>query len=277
MHNLMTSISPTHISPIHLLKRNLQLAWDLAYRDLAGRFKKSSAGILWLVITPISYAAIYWLVFGGIMKLKWVNSATGAEIPYIAPMFAGLATYLFLSDTINASLSTFRQKRAYVRKAAVPLWVLWLSSFLTVSVGAAIKYLVLVFLVAISGLLSWRAIALIPIALTLVFAVTIPISFLLSLLGAFFADLEEGSRIILRVLLYTAPVTYPIHVIPSRFLGLIWANPLTVLVEIIRDAFVLGVPPPILPSFALVTIAIAILALAIWLYTRLKGAIGDVV
>lgn len=267
----------TGMTQMRSIKRNLQLAWDLAHRDLASRFKKSSAGALWLVITPVSFAAIYWLVFSCFMKLEWIESSTGTKVPYIAPLFAGLATYLFFSDTITGSLSVFRSKREYVRRAAVPLWVLWLALFFRVAVGGAISYFILLVLAAIYGLLTVSAILSIPIALALISMAGLSISLLLSLLGAFFSDLEEGARIVLRVLFYTAPITYPISIVPAKYVGLIWSNPLTALVEIVRNAFVFSALPPAVPSVVLIGTTTAILLVGVWLYSRVRGVISDVV
>ncbi|EHS53108.1 hypothetical protein PDO_4440, partial [Rhizobium sp. PDO1-076] len=81
------------------------------------------------------------LVFGYFLRLKWVHPVSGAEVPYIVPLFAGLATYLLLTDIVMASLSIFRQKREYVRRAAIPIWVLWLSMIMRVGIASAVNFL----------------------------------------------------------------------------------------------------------------------------------------
>ncbi|TCR82351.1 ABC transporter permease [Rhizobium sp. BK376] len=259
------------------MTRNARLAWDLAHRDISARYGNSIGGLLWLVITPVSFAGIYWLVFGYFMHLQWLDPVTGAKVPYLVPLFAGLATYLMLTDVIMSSLSTFRLKREYVRRAAVPIWVLWLSTLMRVAVGSAVNFLVLAAMAIIAGLMSLKSLAVIPPALLLVIVAATALSLFLSLLGPFFKDLDEISRILLRVLFYTSPVTYPLSTVPERFAGYLWANPLTVLVETIRNSFVFGLPPSPLSYFVMFASSLALFAAGIWLYSRLKGPIVDVV
>lgn len=259
------------------LSRSLGLAWDLAQRNIAGRYGNSVGGVLWLVVTPVSFAAIYWMVFGYFLKLNWVNPVTGVEVPYIAPLFAGLATYLLLTDIVISSLSTFRQLREFVRRAAVPLWVLWLSTVFRVGIRSAINFLVLAALALLTGQMSVSVLAATPLALLLIAVTAMAISLFLSVLGAFFSDLDELSRIVLRVLFYTSPVTYPLSIVPERFVSYLWVNPITVLVETVRDAFVFGLPPPVLPYVTTLVFSVALFAVSSWLYSRLRGAIVDVV
>jgi lipopolysaccharide transport system permease protein len=259
------------------ISRSVRLAWDLAHRDIAGRYGNSIGGFLWLVITPVSFAGIYWMVFGYFLHLKWVNPATGAQVPYLVPLFAGLATYLMFTDVIMSSLSTFRLKREYVRRAAVPIWVLWLSTLMRVAVGSAVNFLVLAAMALFAGLISLDSLAVILQALLLVVVAATALSLFLSLLGPFFKDLDELSRILLRVLFYTSPITYPLTTVPPRFVGYMWANPLTVLVEAVRNSFVFGLAPSPLSYVVMFAFSLALFGVGIWLYSRLKGPIVDVV
>lgn len=259
------------------MSHHVRLAWDLACRDIASRYGNSIGGLLWLVITPISYAGIYWMVFGYFLQLKWLSPGTGAQVPYIVPLFAGLATYLLMNDVIMSSLATFRMKREYVRRAAIPLWVLWLSTLMRVSVGSVMNFAVLGAMGFFTGLMSLKSLLAIPQALLLVVVTAGALSLLLSLLGPFFKDLDELSRILLRVLFYTSPVTYPLSAVPERFASYMWANPLTVLVEAVRNSFVFGLsPPPVSYGVTLVS-SLALLGAGIWLYSRVRGPIIDVV
>ncbi|OWW02296.1 multidrug ABC transporter permease [Rhizobium sp. R72] len=259
------------------IARNARLAWDLAFRDIAARYGNSIGGPFWLIITPVSFAGIYWLVFAYFLRLKWLNPVTGAEVPYLVPLFAGLATYLLLTDVIMASLSTFRQKREYVRRAAVPIWVLWLATLMRVAVSSAVNFLVLAAMALIAGLLSLKSLIAIPQALLLVMIASVSISLFLSLLGPFFKDLDELWRILLRVLFYTSPLTYPLSTVPERFASYLWANPLTVLVEAVRNSFVFGLAPSPLSYAVTLISSLALLGAGFWLYSRLKGPIVDVV
>ncbi|WP_327205971.1 ABC transporter permease [Rhizobium beringeri] len=146
-----------------------------------------------------------------------------------------------------------------------------------VSVGSAVNFLVLASMALIAGLLSLKSLAAIPQALLLVVVAASAISLFLSLLGPFFKDLDELSRILLRVLFYTSPITYPLSTVPERFAGYLWANPLTVLVEAVRNSFVFGLAPFPLSYVVMLVSSLALFGAGVWLYSRLRGPIVDVV
>ncbi|UIJ87201.1 ABC transporter permease [Rhizobium leguminosarum] len=146
-----------------------------------------------------------------------------------------------------------------------------------VAVSSTVNFLVLAAMALIAGLISVKSLAVIPQALLLVMVAAIAISLFLSLLGPFFKDLDELSRILLRVLFYTSPITYPLTTVPERFVGYLWANPLTILVEAVRNSFVFGLAPSPLSYVVMLVSSLALVGAGIWLYSRLKGPIVDVV
>ncbi|EHS53107.1 ABC-2 type transporter [Rhizobium sp. PDO1-076] len=122
-----------------------------------------------------------------------------------------------------------------------------------------------------------KSLVAIPQALLLVLFSATAISLFLSLLGPFFKDLDELSRILLRVLFYTSPITYPMSAVPERFAVYLWVNPMTVLAEGVRNSFVFGLAPYPFSYVVMLVSSIALVGVGMWLYSRLKGPIVDVV
>jgi lipopolysaccharide transport system permease protein len=65
--------------------------------------------------------------------------------------------------------------------------------------------------------------------------------------------------------------------VPERFAGYLWANPLTVLVEAVRNSFVFGLAPFPLSYVVMLVSSLALFGAGVWLYSRLRGPIVDVV
>jgi lipopolysaccharide transport system permease protein len=57
----------------------------------------------------------------------------------------------------------------------------------------------------------------------------------------------------------------------------LWANPVTVLAEAVRNTFVFSLALAPVASVAMLAVSLAPLALGVWLYSRLRGPIVDVV
>jgi lipopolysaccharide transport system permease protein len=70
----------------------------------------------------------------------------------------------------------------------------------------------------------------IPILLTIHFSVTYGIALMVSSLNLFFRDLERLTGIALTLLFYFTPVVYPESMVPEKYGGLLYLNPLASLI-----------------------------------------------
>jgi len=259
-------------------KGNLGLAWDLARRDLASKYRRSSMGLVWLVLTPLGLLGIYAFVFGYIFGISWPATHDG-ESPtgFILPFFVGLAVYLVLSDVVNSSTTLYASKRTYVVKSPFPLWVLWAANLMRASVHAAINIGLVLVLALAQQRLSMTGAAWLLLGLWLCGAFIASLSMLLSALGPFIGDISDAMRLLLRVLFYATPITYPLAMVPEPYRGWMWLNPLTCMVEILRQAVVFGqsTSSGVLAAFAGATLLLA--SVSLWTFARVKGVVSDVV
>jgi lipopolysaccharide transport system permease protein len=260
-------------------KENARLAWDLARRDLAAKYRRSLIGSVWLVLTPLCLLGIYSLVFGRIFGVGWSSPVThgSASVGFVLPFFVGLAIYLTVSDVVNSSAVLFASKRTFVVKSPFPLWVLWLANLLRASVHGAVLAVLVVLLALFQQRLSVQGLLGAALGVALCIQFLCAISLLLAALGPFVGDISEAMRLLLRVLFYATPITYPLTMVPMPYRDWMWLNPLTCMVELLRDPIVFGHLPPlaVLGGFALGNCLL--LGLAIWVFSRVKGVIADVV
>lgn len=258
---------------------HLGLAWDLARRDLASRYRRSMIGMVWLLLTPLGLLGIYALVFGYVFGVSWPPAEAGAApVGFVLPFFVGLGLYLVVSDIVNSSTTLYASKRTYVVKSPFPLWVLWASNLMRAAVHAAINFgLVLVLALAFGRLTLVGLAELLFIALPLAVAFIGALSLLLSALGPFIGDISEAMRLLLRVLFYATPITYPLSLLPAGWRDWMWLNPLTCLVEIFREPIVFGRLAPLgaLGGFALATVLLMVLSA--WIFSRVEKVVSDVV
>lgn len=255
---------------------HVRLAWELARRDLAARYKRSLIGPAWLVLTPLCLLGIYWLVFGLVFKVRWESPVHGS-VGFVLPFFVGLAIYLTLSDVVNSSSTLFASKRTYVVKSPFPVWVLWLSNLMRAGVHALVAFALVLILAVVQQRLTAIGVAGAVLSLLLCIAFMAAASLLLAALGPFIGDISDTMRLILRVLFYATPITYPLTMVPMPYRDWMWLNPLTAMVELLRSPIVFAsFPPPLL--VAGFTAGTALLALsAAWIFFRVKGVISDVV
>jgi lipopolysaccharide transport system permease protein len=253
------------------------LAIDIAVRDLEAKYKRSFAGLLWLVLTPVAMLGLYWMVFGLILEVSWQDPSTSEKAGFVLPFFIGLVLYLFFADVVISSANLFVSKRNYVKKSSFPLWVLWLANLIRAGAHGLVNLGLLTVLALNENRLSlggvlW-AVATVGIGLLFVAA----ISLLLSCIGPFIGDITEAAGLALRVLFYTAPVTYPLDIVPANYRIVLWFNPLTHIIEPVRRAIVYGKAPDLTLIMLFMTISLLLLFLSLWVFKRTKGVIPDVV
>ena len=260
-------------------KENLRLALDLARRDLAAKYRRSVIGAFWLVLTPLCLLGIYSLVFGQIFGVEWHMPAQEgkASVGFILPFFVGLSVYLTLSDVVNSSSVLFASKRTYVVKSPFPIWVLWVSNLMRASVHAAVALSLVLALALIQHRLTMVGLLWALIAIVVCATFICALSLLLASLGPFIGDISEAMRLILRVLFYATPITYPLSLIPDPYRAWMWLNPLTCMVELLRNPIVFGQMPPITVLIGFCLVSVLLLIIALWVFKRVKGVISDVV
>lgn len=253
------------------------LAADMAIRDLKSRYKRSLAGGLWLLITPLVNLIIYWIVFGYLFNVQWENPSTQEPAGFILPFLAGLLFYSVFSDVVVSSSTLFVSKRTYVVKAPFPLWVLWLGNLLRAGTHMSVSLLILLVLSLYEHHISFVGMGWLVLALLNGVLFITSLSLVLSCLGPFIGDINEGIRLSLRVVFYAAPVAYPLTMIPDDVRGWLWLNPLTHIVEPVRSAVVFDTTPDILAMAVFAITGLSLGGLALWMFNRLKGVIPDVV
>lgn len=262
----------------NLFLENIRLASDLARRDLNARYRRSILSGLWLVLTPLCFLGIYSLVFGVIFKVTWkMPGGDGGNIGFALPFFVGLSIYLTFSDVITSSSSLLASKRTYVVKSPFPLWVLWLSNMMRAGIHAGVSLILVLILAIIQQRLTIEGFFYMLICLVCCAAFLGALSLLLTALGPFIGDISEATRLIMRVMFYATPISYPLDMLPEHIRHWVWLNPLATMVEITREAIVFGklADGQIIATFF--AASLLLFALSYWVFKRVKGYVSDVV
>lgn len=230
-----------------------------------------------MLLTPLCLLCVYTVVFGGILKVSWQEPGSAVSVGFVLPFFIGLSIYLLLSDVVNSSTVLFSSKRTYVVKSPFPLWVLWLANLMRAYVHGIIYALMVLVMCITLSVIAWQNVAWAILLLMLSITIISAVSLMLSVIGPFIGDISEAVRLLMRVLFYAAPISYPVSLAPESYRFLLWFNPLTVIVEPLREALVFGHAPSTVVLGALLASAVLLSALAVWLFNRIKGVVADVV
>lgn len=224
-------------SPAAILSSLIQhrgLVWDLVKRDFIGRYKGSIMGVAWSLFNPLLMLAVYTIVFSVAFKARW-GTGEESKVAFAIVLFSGMIVHGFFAECLNRAPDLITSHANYVKKVVFPLEILpWMA------LGSALLH----FLVSLGVLLVFCLLAgvpvqsgalLIPIILLPLILLTLGLSWLFASLGVYLRDLSQGMGIVITVLLFLAPVFYPIEALPEPYRALIAWNPITLPIIQLRD------------------------------------------
>jgi lipopolysaccharide transport system permease protein len=141
----------------------------------------------------------------------------------------GLIVHGLLAEVLNRAPSLIVSNINYVKKVIFPLEILPAISLLAALFHSMVSILVLLLAsAAIKFYLPWTVI-LFPIVLLPLIMLILGLSWILASLGGFIRDIGQTIGIITTVMLFLAPVFYPLSAMPEKYHPYIMANPLTCL------------------------------------------------
>jgi ABC-2 type transport system permease protein len=196
------------------------LLWYMAKTDFKLKYQGSVFGYLWSLMAPLLLFGILYLVFTRIVKFGAVNH-------YAAILIINLLLFTFFAEATNRAMTSIVAREPLVRKMEFPRLVIPLSVVLasTFTLGLDL-FVVLTFLVVVTGLPVLDTWALLPVLIAWLYAFTVGTSLLLAMVYVRFRDMAQIWTIISRVLFYGSPVLFPIELFPASWKILLILNPL---------------------------------------------------
>ncbi|MDR5751451.1 MULTISPECIES: ABC transporter permease [unclassified Caballeronia] len=230
------------LSVIESLVRERNLIYQFVKREVAGRYKGSFLGIFWSFVNPLLLLSVYTFVFGVIFKSKWRPAST-SHFEFAVVMFVGVLTHGLLAECINRAPGMIVANTNYVKRVVFPLETLtWIT------LGTALFHTFIASLILIGGIFFWQQH--LPITAWFVPLILVPyllmiagVTWFLMSLGVFLRDIGQLMSIVTSLLMFLSPVFYPTTSVPEDLRFLIEWNPLTFIIEQLRDALIWGHAP----------------------------------
>lgn len=214
------------------LGAHLNLLFELVHRDLTVRYKRSFFGFLWTMLHPLLLMLIFTVVFAGLFRTRTPHYETYFLSAYVA--------WNFFAQTTTNAMAGLAWNGPLMKRVRVPRSIFTLSAVVSGIVNLALSLVVLLAIMLIVRAPLHASLVALPVSLLVVGAFTFGVSLALTAVSVFFADVREMYQAGLPALLYLTPAIYPLSIVPPRFRWLIEMNPLTVLLELVRDPIYYG-------------------------------------
>lgn len=220
-------------------RRYWELLQVLVERNLKVRYRGSFLGVYWSLLNPLIMTMLYTAIFGTAFARYYGNSITN----YVLAVFTGLVILNFFSASTMQALSSVVGNGTLLNKIRLPVSVFPIS-MVTANifqfVVGVLPLLAIVTLITSKSLINVLALFLPLISLSLVCA---GIGFLVSALYVFFRDLPYFYELVTFVFWVSSPIFYPADIVPDKVKTFLLLNPLSPIIESLRQISLSGVPP----------------------------------
>lgn len=257
------------------MKHFLYLILQLGRRDIASRYRGSVMGLFWSLLSPIVMLIVYTFVFSVVFKARWGVGEDG-KTAFAMNVFAGIIVHGFFAECANRAPGLMLQYTSYVKRVVFPLWILP-----PVIIASALFHFVVSLLVLLlahlilQGFVHWQVLALPLIMLPLVL-IALGVTWFLASLGVFLRDIGQIIPVLMTVLMFMAPVFYPISALPEAYQGWLYLNPLTPAIEMTRALLLNGTFPSINDYLIYLLGGVACAALGGLFFRRTRRGFADV-
>lgn len=201
------------------------LIYQLIYRDVTARYKRSVLGIAWTMLNPLGTMIILSVVFSHVFP--------GIE-GYVAYVLSGLLVWNFFAQSTTAGMNSLVWGGDLFRRIYLPRTVFAISAVGTGVVNLVISLVPLLLVMLVVGVKISASFFLVVIPIILVAAFALGVALLLSSVGVFFPDVVEMYQIAIQAWFYLTPVLYKLDILPEGIQFWVRLNPMVYFVDIFR-------------------------------------------
>ena len=206
------------------------------YRDFVTFYKQTILGPLWFFIQPLLTTIVFTVIFGNVAKVPTDG------LPPMIFYLAGVTAWNYFSECFKKTANSFTQNANIFGKVYFPRVILPMSITISNLIAFGIQFLLFIaFLIyfMLSGAQVHPNIYILGFPLMVIIMGLMGLGFgmIISSLTTKYRDLQFLVAFGIQLLMYAAPVIYPISEIPEKYQWIIIANPMTSIIELFRYAF----------------------------------------
>src|SRR5207253_5632986 len=254
--------------------RYRELFGNLFRRDVQAKYRGSVLGLAWTLANPVLLMAVYLLVF----SVLW-TTPFGTRGHYALFLLVGLSAWIFFATSVQSASRSMLDNANLIRKTRFPRQLVPLSMVAThlISFGVMLAVLLGVNFALLPRVRGTEWLAL-PLGLALV-AIAGGLALALASLNVLFRDVEFLVAALLLPLFFLTPVLYPLSdpQIARRdwVVDVIhWGNPLSPVIEALRDPLFYGRLPGLGDPLYTVVAGVVALALGAYVFNRVDDQIA---
>lgn len=216
-----------------------ELLFALTRRELDSRYRGSFLGKAWLLLQPLAFLAIYFVVFSQLFEQKMAGES-GSPTLFALAMFCGLVPWIGFSETVMRGSNCVIEHGNLIKKFAfptelLPVYLTWVS-LINSLIGFAMLALGVAFLEGHGPRFLW----LFPIVWMLQGVFTMGLVYILSAVSVYVRDLLQMVPMALTTWFFMSPIFMFAKdpTTPELLQTVLKFNPVSYLIALYREIFV---------------------------------------
>ncbi|CAN7220948.1 ABC transporter permease [Phenylobacterium sp. LjRoot225] len=213
--------------------------WDviltLVRRDFLGRYRNTAIGMLWALVSPLMYLAVFYVLFGHVLKL-------GID-RYASFVLIGVLSWGLTQQAILQAVTAITGNGNMLSQPGFPVAALPIVAVASNLVTFVITLPLLLIVMMAEGVRpSLFAVLVLPI-MVVQFVLTLGVCYLVAGFNVVARDVQFIVPVVMQVGYYVTPIFYSLDKVPERFRTILSLNPMAIVVDSYRAVLLEGHAP----------------------------------
>jgi len=191
---------------------------SLTLANMKARYRKTFAGLVWVVMNPIIMYSVQSFVFRKFLKLEIDN--------YSLFLLGGLLPWIFIVSTLDMCTPVLRNSGELLKAFKVNPLVIVLSQLLDNLFNFLLAFFILLVPFIIFSMKDFVGMLFLPVAFLQMVVGVCGMAWLLALLNVFYRDTKFVVQFFTSVFFFLTPIFYPVEFVPDKYRWAIEINPL---------------------------------------------------
>lgn len=236
----------------------------------------TAIGTLWWILDPVLQMFVYWMLVAVIFQRRTPD--------ILLFLMSAILPWKWLASTLSEASTSITSRQSLIRQLQFPKLVLPTAAAVAAAVSFAFGLVALAFLYLLYPHRLSHWILVLPAVAAVQFVFSLALGLVLSALNAFFRDVQNVLRHVIRLWMYLTPVLYSLDQLEGQDAArrLLELNPMAPIIDSYRrilygtETSIHGTSPEWLPLLAVLGLSIVLLAVAIVAFKRAESSFARI-
>lgn len=216
-------------------KQHIFVIKQLISREIKRKYARSYLGVLWSVLNPLLSMAVLSMIFSTMFK----KSIENFPIYYLT----GMIIWQMFSTATTTAMTALEDNKQLLLKVKITKETFVLARVYTALTNfgyTCIAYALMLIIFRVKP--NWFML-LLPVDILFLTLFSLGLSYILSILYVFFADIKHLYGVLLTLWMYMSAIFYPVDSVPEAMARIINANPMYIYISFARACVLEGTCP----------------------------------